>query len=264
LAVGGIFTCIRGWLFTLVGKRLVRNLRKDLFEHIVIQDIAFFDRNKTGELMNRLSSDPAVIQSCLSVNISMGLRSLAEVLVSIVLLFITSWKLTLVMMAVVPALMIIVALYGRFTRRLTKDYQDALARSDSGAESIGNARIMKSFGGEFWELRNYATHIQQSYRKGAMKSLAYGLFAGGIGFLAGVVILVVVYYGATLVIHGEMAVGDLTAFVLYSFYIAMGLGIFSGLYTEFSNALGASERYSLSLSYLFLYLFCSKSLCNRI
>jgi ABC-type multidrug transport system fused ATPase/permease subunit len=75
-----------------------------------------------------------------------------------------------------------------------------------------------------------------------MKSLAYGLFAGGIGFLAGVVILVVVYYGATLVIHGEMAVGDLTAFVLYSFYIAMGLGIFSGLYTEFSNALGASER----------------------
>lgn len=265
LAVGGIFTCIRGWLFTLVGERLVRNLRKDLFEHIMIQDIAFFDGNKTGELMNRLCSDTAVIQSCLSVNISMGLRSLAEVLVSIVLLFITSWKLTLVMMAVVPALMIIVALYGRFTRRLTKDYQDALARSsDSGAESIGNARIMKSFGGEFWELRNYAAHIQQSYHKGAMKSLAYGLFAGGIGFLAGVVILVVVYYGATLVIHGEMVVGDLTAFVLYSFYIAMGLGIFSGLYTEFSNALGASERYSSSLSYLFLYLFYSKSLCNRI
>lgn len=244
LTVGGVFTTIRGWLFTLVGERLVRNLRKRLFEQIIIQDVAFFDTNKTGELMNRLSSDTAVIQSCLSVNISMGLRSMAEVLVSIVLLFITSWKLTLVMMAVVPVLIIIVALYGRFTRRLTKDYQDALARAaDAGAESIGNARVMKSFAGEMWELRNYAEHIQQSYRKGATKSLAYGIFAGGIGYLAGLAILVVVYYGATLVIHGEMVIGDLTAFILYSFYIAIGLGIFSGLYTEFSNALGASERY---------------------
>jgi ABC-type multidrug transport system fused ATPase/permease subunit len=243
LAVGGIFTTLRGWLFTLVGERLVRNLRTRLFEQIIVQDIAFFDTNKTGELMNRLSSDTAVVQSCLSVNISMGLKSMAEVFVSIVLLFITSWKLTLVMMAVVPVLVIIVALYGRFTRKLTKDYQDALARAaDTGSESIGNARVMKSFGGEMWELRSYVEHIQQSYRKGAKKSLAYGIFAGGIGFLAGLAILVVVYFGATLVINGDLAVGDLTAFVLYSFYIAIGLGVFSSLYTEFNNALGASER----------------------
>jgi ABC-type bacteriocin/lantibiotic exporter with double-glycine peptidase domain len=75
-----------------------------------------------------------------------------------------------------------------------------------------------------------------------MKSLAYGIFAGGIGFLAGVAILVVVYFGATLVITGKLAIGELTSFILYTFYIAIGLGIFSGLYTEFSNALGASER----------------------
>ncbi len=244
LVVGGISTTIRGWLYTLIGERLVRTLRTDLFRKIVTQDISFFDTNKTGELMNRLSSDTAVIQSCLSVNISMGLRSVAEIVVSIALLFITSWELSLVMMAVVPILMILVVLYGRFTKRLTKEYQDALAHAaDSGAESIGNSRIMKSFGAEDWESKLYADNVNTSYRKGAKKSLAYGVFAGGLGFLAGVAILVVVYYGATLVIADKLSIGSLTSFILYTIYIAVGLGIFSSLYTEFMNAIGASERY---------------------
>jgi ABC-type multidrug transport system fused ATPase/permease subunit len=243
LAFGGIAAIIRGWLYTLLGERLVRNLRKAVFEKIIIQDIAFFDINKTGELMNRLSSDTAVIQSCLSVNISMGLRSVSESIVSIILLFITSWHLTLVMMAVVPVLMIGVILYGRFTRRLGKEYQDALAKAaDSGAESISNARIMKSFAAEELENSQYFQSITQSYKKGSIKSFAYGIFAGGVGFFAGFAILVVVYYGATLVVHGELEVGDLTAFVLYTFYIAINMGVISSLYTEFMNALGASER----------------------
>eukprot|EP01032_Pedospumella_encystans_P009076 gene9076-10714_t len=243
LAIGGVATMIRGWLYTLVGERLVRSLRADLFRKIVNQDVTFFDQNKTGELMNRLSSDTTVIQNCLSVNISMGLRALAEMFVSIVLLFITSWELSCVMLAVVPALMVIVSIYGRFTKRLTKEYQDALAAAaDSGAESIANSRIMKSFGAEEWESAMYSKNISLSYKKGASKALAYGVFAGGIGFLMSVAILVVVYYGATLVIHGKLSVGDLTSFILYTIYIAVDLAMLSGLYTEFMNAVGAGER----------------------
>lgn len=128
-AIGGVATVFRGYLFTLIGERLVRNVRSQLFEAIIRQDIAFFDMNKTGELMNRLSSDTAVIQNCLSVNVSMGLRAFGQIVVSIVLLFITSWELTLVMMAVVPAIVGIAVFYGSFTRQLTKDYQDALAKA---------------------------------------------------------------------------------------------------------------------------------------
>jgi hypothetical protein len=94
--VGGFFTFIRGYLYSLVGERLVRVIRRQLFECIIRQDISFFDINKTGELMNRLSADTTVIQSSLSVNVSMGLRSLAMIFVSTILLFVTSWKLTLV------------------------------------------------------------------------------------------------------------------------------------------------------------------------
>ena len=84
----------------------------------------------------------------------------------------------------------------------------------------------------------YLLHIS-----GASKALAYGVFAGGIGFLMSVAILVVVYYGATLVIHGKLSVGDLTSFILYTIYIAVDLAMLSGLYTEFMNAVGAGERY---------------------
>jgi ABC-type multidrug transport system fused ATPase/permease subunit len=243
LAIGGVATSIRGYLYTLVGERLVRSLRADLFHHIANQDVTFFDMNKTGELMNRLSSDTTVIQSCLSVNISMGLRAMAEMLVSVALLFITSWQLSCVMMAVVPVLVVMVAIYGGFTKRLTKEYQDALASAaDAGAESIANSRIMKSFGSEEYESAQYKKHITVSYQKGASKAMAYGGFVGGIGFLMGLAVLIVVYYGATLVIHGHLKVGSLTSFILYTIYIALDLGMLSGLYTEFMNAVGAAER----------------------
>jgi ABC-type multidrug transport system fused ATPase/permease subunit len=107
--VGGIFTFIRGYLYSLVGERLVRVIRKNLFECIIRQDISFFDINKTGELMNRLSADTTVIQSCLSVNVSMGLRSAAMIFVSTILLFVTSWKLTLVVTSIsLPSLLLLI------------------------------------------------------------------------------------------------------------------------------------------------------------
>lgn len=196
--VGGVFTSIRGWLYTLIGERIVARLRKDLFEHIIRQDIQFFDQNKSGELMNRLSSDTTVIQSCLSVNVSLGLRASMQVVVSILLLFITSWRLTLVMISVIPVLIVFVRVYGRYTKRLTKAYQDALGRAaDTGSETIGSSRIVKSFASEDYECERYFRDITTSYHAGAKKAKANGGFAGMMFFVANSVILVVVYYGKT-------------------------------------------------------------------
>lgn len=119
-----------------MGERIVRNIRKELFAAIIVQDIAFFDANNTGELMNRLASDTAMIQNALSVNVSMGLSAMGQIFVSLVLLFVTSWRLTFVMLAVVPALVILVVLYGNFTKKLTKQYQDALAKAAGSVETV--------------------------------------------------------------------------------------------------------------------------------
>jgi len=241
--VGSIATSIRGYLYCLVGERLVRNIRKKLFDSLMHQDISFFDVNKTGELMNRLSSDTAVIQSVLSTNISMGLRAIALIVVSAVLLFITSWKLSFVMMGVVPILAAVINVYGRFTKTLTKQYQDALASaSDRGTESISNIRIVRSFGGELFEMWRYSESIFTSYRLGSKRASAYGLFAGSIMFVANNAILVVIFYGATLVLNNELGVGSLTTFILYTIYIALGLGLFGELYTQLMNGVGASQR----------------------
>jgi ABC-type multidrug transport system fused ATPase/permease subunit len=106
LVFGGIFSIIRAWLFGLIGERIVKNIRSHLFEKMARLDISFFDTNSTGELVSRLTSDTAAIQSCLSVNVSIGLRSLAQVVFSIIILFLTSWKLTLILVGVVPILLI--------------------------------------------------------------------------------------------------------------------------------------------------------------
>lgn len=106
---------------------------------------------------------------------------------------------------------------------------------------------MRSFGADNYEMKRYHDHINFSYEKGARKAMAYGYFVGGITFLANSVILVVIYYGAILVTKGQLDVGSLTSFILYTIYIALGLAELSSLFTEFMNALGASERFETSL-----------------
>jgi len=146
-------------------------------------------------------------------------------------------------MTVVPFIVVMVNIYGSFTKELTTEYQNALASSaDTGSESISNARVMRSFGAELLEFNRYLSRLNATYEKGKMKCKAYGGFVGGITILANGAITVVIYYGATQVIDGKMTIGSLTSFILYTIYIALGMGIISGLYAEFMNAVGASER----------------------
>lgn len=240
---GSAFTFIRGAVFNLAGEKLVARLRSKLFKSVVEQDTSFFDTQKTGELMNRLASDTTVVQNAVTVNVSMGLRSAATVVLSLCLLFATSWKLSLVMLAVVPLLVAFARLYGGYTRRLSKGYQDALAKaSEVAQEALSNSRTVKSFSAECLEQANYSSMIVSSYKTGVKKSFAYGIFISVISLLAYGAMLTVLWYGGRLVMNNELSYGDLSAFLLYATYIATGLGTLSGLFSEFMSAVGASER----------------------
>ena len=135
-----------------------------------------------------------------------------------------------------------------FSLRFMYRYQDALAAaSDVGTENVSNARIMKSFAAEELATHQYNTKVDASYTLGAKRALGYGLFVGGLGSMANFAIIVVIYYGAVLVLNGELSVGSLTAFVMYTILIAMGMGLLGGLYSDFMNAVGATERYFMHL-----------------
>ncbi len=243
--ISSIFAFIRGSLFTLAGERLVARFRVRLFDAVIFSEVGFFDQNQSGELQSRLQNDSASIQNAATVNVSMGIRFFAEGVVSIIILFIISWKLTLIMMSVVPVLSIGARVYGGYVQRLSKAYQDSLARSSEVAEeAFGNIRTVRSFGTEYYELLKFHKKIQGSYYYGSLRAWAYGLFIGGIGFGAQLAIALVLYIGGSMVVKetGELSSANLTAFLLYTITLAANLAGLAGLFSTLMQAVGASER----------------------
>ncbi|KAK3237646.1 hypothetical protein CYMTET_52292 [Cymbomonas tetramitiformis] len=135
VAIGSLSAMIRAYCFNYSGERVVAKLRNDLYRSLVRQELAFFDKTRTGELMNRLSSDTATLQDAATVNISMLLRYVLQILGSLVFMFIISWKLTLVMLAVVPFVAMGTAYYGMSIRKFRKEFQEADVQSPSKVQS---------------------------------------------------------------------------------------------------------------------------------
>lgn len=155
--LGGVFILFRAYLFTLAGERVVARLRNDLFVAIMRQEIGMFDVTRTGELINRLSSDTSVLKNAATTNVSMGLRWVATIIGGIIYLFVISWKLTLVMLSVVPLVAVTGRYYGTYVKSLSKKTQDALAQATEVAEeSIGNVRTVRSFAKEGYQASLYA------------------------------------------------------------------------------------------------------------
>lgn len=242
-AVQSLFTFGRYYLFTIVGERVVTDLRLSLYRSLVRQEIGFFDERRTGELVSRLASDTSVLQNTVTANISMALRFGLQAIGGVVVLFITSWKLTMVMLAAVPVVVVSAVLYGRRIRGLSKDVQDALAQASEVAdESLAGIRTVRSFAREMTEVSRYGVAIEHSYQLSVKRSSAAGWFGAVISFAGYCAIALVLWYGGRLVVGHELSVGTLTSFILYTLMVAMALATLSSLHTDFMKAFGASER----------------------
>ncbi|MFK7930659.1 MAG: ABC transporter ATP-binding protein [Myxococcota bacterium] len=241
--VQAVFAMLRSWLFTVAGERVVADLRGNLYSAIIRQDIGFFDTSRTGELTNRLSSDTTVLQNTVTVNVSMGLRFTIMAIGGLVMMLVTSPMLTGIAMAVVPVVAVGAAVYGRVVRRLSKQVQDALADSTQVAEeTLSGVRTVRAFAREDQEVGRYNSAVNRSFRLAAKRALASGLFQGVAGFGGFGALALVVWFGGHLVLDGDMSIGALTAFLLYTMSVAMGMGALSGLYGDFMKAIGASKR----------------------
>ncbi|KAH9256295.1 hypothetical protein BASA81_005516 [Batrachochytrium salamandrivorans] len=240
------FSMMRGALFTLAGERLVARFRVRLFDHIIFQDITFFDTNQSGELQSRLSSDTTAIQNAVTVNVSMVLRMALEAMCSFFIIFFISWKLTLVMLSVVPVVGVIARLYGTFVRNLSKNYQDSLAKaSETAEEAFSSIRTVRSFSKErFQIIAKYAERIGTSYEYGKQRAWAYGIFLGVIGLLASLAMCLVLWMGGRMVIKNEdgFTAANLTTFLMYTLNLAVALGGLSEVYGTLLSAVGSSER----------------------
>ncbi|MEQ1565603.1 MAG: ABC transporter transmembrane domain-containing protein [Myxococcota bacterium] len=241
--IQAVFSMVRAWLFTVAGERVVARLRNDLYRAVLAQDLSFFDTTRTGELTSRLSSDTTVLQNTVTVNVSMGLRFGVGAIGGAAMLFYQSPRLTLIALAVVPVVAVGASLYGRMIRRVSVEVQDAIARATEIAEeTISGLRTVRSFAREPAEVARYTAAVDQSYALASRRALLMGVFNGLMGFAGYGAIALVVWYGGRLVTNGEMTVGELTAFLLYTLTVAFSLGALSSLYGDFMRAIGSSER----------------------
>ncbi len=237
------FTALRSYLFTVAGERVVARLRAAVYRSVIHQEIGFFDDRRTGELINRLSSDTTVLQNAVTVNISMFLRFSAMGIGSLVILFVSSWRLTLVMLATVPIVALGAAWFGRVVRRISRDAQDALAEAnDVAEETIGGIRTVRAFAREEQESLRYGAAVDRSFELGKERARVASIFAGTASFGAYAAIAVVLWYGGILLADGGISMGQLTSFLLYTFTLAMSIAALSGLWQDFMKAVGASER----------------------
>ncbi|GAB2226292.1 hypothetical protein Drorol1_Dr00022094 [Drosera rotundifolia] len=243
VVVGSLCTAVRAWLFASASERVVARLRKDLFSHLIQQEIAFFDVTQTGELLSRLSEDTQIIKNAATTNLSEALRNVSTACIGLMFMFTSSWKLTLLALAVVPIISVAVRKFGRFVRELAHATQAAAAVASSIAEeSFGAIRTVRSFAQESYATSSYSEKVDDTLKLGLKQARIVGFFFGGLNAASTLSVIVVVIYGANLTITGHMTAGALTSFILYSLTVGSSVSSLSGLYTTAMKAAGASRR----------------------
>ncbi|KAK4426256.1 ABC transporter B family member 27 [Sesamum alatum] len=241
--IGSLSTALRTWLFSSASERVVARLRKNLFGHLIQQEIAFFDVTRTGELLSRLSEDTQIIKNAATTNLSEALRNVTTALIGIGFMFSSSWKLTLLALAVVPIISVGVRQFGRYLRELSHATQAAAAVAASIAEeSFGAIRTVRSFAREQHAISSYSEKVDETLKLGLRQARMVGLFFGGLNAASTLSVIVVVIYGAYLTIMGHLTAGSLTSFILYSLTVGSSVSSLSGLYTTAMKAAGASRR----------------------
>ncbi|CAD5333443.1 unnamed protein product [Arabidopsis thaliana] len=243
VVIGSICTALRAWLFNSASERVVARLRKDLFKHLMHQEIAFYDVTKTGELLSRLSEDTQIIKNAATTNLSEALRNVTTALIGVGFMFTSSWKLTLLALVVVPVISVAVKQFGRYLRELSHTTQAAAAVAASIAEeSFGAVRTVRSFAKESYMVSQYSKKVDETLKLGLKQAVLVGLFFGGLNAAFTLSVITVVSYGAYLTIYGSMTVGALTSFILYSLTVGSSVSSLSSLYTTAMKAAGASRR----------------------
>ncbi|SHH53884.1 ABC transporter ATP-binding protein [Flavobacterium defluvii] len=243
LFLQSFFSFFRLSLFVNFTENTLANLRLALYTNLVKLPMTFFSQKRVGELNSRISADITQIQDTLTTTIAEFLRQFILIVGGVILLATESFKLTLLMLSVVPLVAVAAVVFGRFIRKYSKKVQDQVAESQVIVEeTMQGISIVKAFANEWYEIARYKGKINEVVKLAIKGGQYRGYFASFIIFCLFGAIVAVVWFGVRLSIAGEMSVGQLISFVLYSTFVGASFGGIAELYAQIQKAIGATER----------------------
>ena len=236
-------TFVRFYLVSWLGERVTADIRQAVFDNIINLHTSYFETNRSGEIMSRLTTDTTLLQSIIGSSFSMALRSIVTTTGALLMLFVTNVKLSLIIVAGVPLILLPVLLFGRRVRKLARQSQDSIADVGTYAgEAIQQIKTVQSYGQQGHESQAFAREVDTAFTVARHRISQRALLMAMVIMLVFGALSGMLWVGGYDVITGVMTGGELGAFVFYALIVAMGAATLSEVYGELQRAVGATER----------------------
>jgi ATP-binding cassette subfamily B protein len=236
-------TWLRFYLMMSLGERVVTDLRRAVFDHILALEPAFFETTRTGEVMSRLTNDATLLQQVIGYGLSMFLRNGLMMAGAATMLFVTSWKLALLVLVGVPATLLPILVLGRSVRRLSRASQDRVADVSAYVdEAVHEIRTVQAYVHEDTDRAGFGRHAEAAYRAGVARVRQKAWLVASVMLIAFSAVGIIMWIGGHDVFAGRMTPGELSAFVFYAGMVAAGAGTVAEVWGELQRAAGAAER----------------------
>jgi len=243
LVFQGILSYYRTTYFAIVSEKGMSDLRKDLYNKIITQPVAFFEERRVGELTSRITADVEQLQSVFSITLAEFIRQVVIMVSGIIIIIIWTPKLSLIMLLTFPAIVIVAMVFGKYIRKLSKERQDELAKTNTIVEeTFQSFTIVKSFANEWYESIRYGKSVDQIVTISLKFAKIRGIFFVFIITILFGGIFFILWQGALLVEQNKMEAGDLFSFIIYTGILGGAIASFGTLYTQILSAVGATER----------------------
>jgi len=242
-AVLGVATGVRYYFVTWLGERVIADIRKAVFGHVLSLTPAFFEVTRTGEVLSRLTADTTLIQTVIGSSASIALRNLVMLVGALALMVVTSVKLSVLVLIAVPVLMVPLIGFGRWVRSLSRKSQDTIADTSArAAETLNAVQTVQAFTHEALDRAGFGRDVETSFRVAVLRTRARAFMTVVVTFAAFGCVVAVLWSGARDVLSGTMTGGELAQFLFYALFVASGFGALSETWGDLQRAAGASER----------------------
>jgi ATP-binding cassette subfamily B protein len=240
LAIG---TFARFYLVSWIGERVVADLRKQVFDHLVNLHPGFYENNRSSEIQSRLTADTTLLQSVIGSSLSMFLRNALMVIGGIILLFFTNPKLTSIVVVALPLVVAPILIFGRRVRSLSRESQDRVADVGSYvSEALGQIKTVQAYNHQAQDKQRFGKTAEDAFETARKRILQRSWLITLVIVLVLGAVAVMLWVGGMDVIAGRISGGELAAFVFYSLIVGSAFGTLSEVIGELQRAAGAAER----------------------